>query len=163
MKIEHFLIDGNSSIKDALEKIDHNSFGIIFSKKKSGEVYGVATDGDIRRSLIAGLGLDDKLDKCINKKFYWENDSVSRESLIKKLDHKIKAIPILDSKMHLIDVITKENLPEIEEMPVYARSKSPVRISFGGGGSDLTHYFSRGIGTNCRGIRRVFRGLFECF
>ena len=146
MKIKHFLIDGNSSIKDALTKIDQNSFGIIFSKKKSGEVYGVATDGDIRRSLIAGLGLDDKLDECINKKFYWENENVSRESLIKKLDHKIKVIPILDSKMHLIDVITKENLPEILERPVYARSKSPVRISFGGGGSDLTHYFSNGIG-----------------
>ena len=146
MKIENFLIDGNCSIKDALTKIDHNSFGIIFSQKKSGEVYGVATDGDIRRSLIAGLGLDDKLDKCINKEFQWEDENVSREALIKKLDHKIKAIPILDSKMHLIDVITKENLPEIEEMPVYARSKSPVRISFGGGGSDLTHYFSRGIG-----------------
>ena len=146
MKIENFLIDGNCSIKDALTKIDHNSFGIIFSQKKSGEVYGVATDGDIRRSLIAGLDLDDKLDKCINKEFHWEYENVSREALIKKLDHKIKAIPILDSKMHLIDVITKENLPKIEEMPVYARSKSPVRISFGGGGSDLTHYFSQGIG-----------------
>jgi len=146
MKIENFLIDGNSSIKDALKKIDQNSFGIIFSKKKSGQVYGVATDGDIRRSLLAGLGLDDKLDQCINKKFYWENNSVSREVLIKKLDHKIKVIPILDSKMHLIDVITKENLPEIIERPVYARSKSPVRISFGGGGSDLTHYFSNEIG-----------------
>ena len=67
MKIENFLIDGNCSIKDALTKIDNNSFGIIFSQTKSGEVYGVATDGDIRRSLIAGLGLDDKLDKCINK------------------------------------------------------------------------------------------------
>lgn len=146
MKIENFLIDGNCSIKDALKKIDHNSLGIIFSQKKSGEVYGAATDGDIRRSLIAGLGLDDKLDKCINKEFYWEHENASREALIKKFDHKIKVIPILDSKMHLIDIITKENLPEIEEMPVYARSKSPVRISFGGGGSDLTHYFSQGIG-----------------
>jgi D-glycero-alpha-D-manno-heptose-7-phosphate kinase len=146
MKIENFLIDGNCSIKDALTKIDNNSFGIIFSQTKSGEVYGVATDGDIRRSLIAGLGLDDKLDKCINKEFHWEDNNVSREALIKKLDQKIKVIPILDSKMHLVDVITKENLPEIEEMPVYARAKSPVRISFGGGGSDLTHYFSNGIG-----------------
>ena len=146
MKIENFLIDGNCSIKDALTKIDNNSFGIIFSQTKSGEVYGVATDGDIRRSLIAGLGLDDKLDKCINKEFHWEDNNASREALIKKLDQKIKVIPILDSKMHLVDVITKENLPEIEEMPVYARAKSPVRISFGGGGSDLTHYFSNGIG-----------------
>jgi len=146
MNIDYFLIKGTSSIKDALSKIDQNSYGIIFSQKKSGEVYGVATDGDIRRSLIAGLGLDDQLDKCVNKEFYWNNENASRETLIKKLDHKIKVIPILNQKMHLIDVITKENLPEIEERPVYARSKSPVRISFGGGGSDLTHYFSNGTG-----------------
>ena len=129
MNIDYFLIKGTSSIKDALSKIDQNSYGIIFSQKKSGEVYGVATDGDIRRSLIAGLGLDDQLDKCVNKEFYWNNENASRETLIKKLDHKIKVIPILNQKMHLIDVITKENLPEIEERPVYARSKSPVRIS----------------------------------
>jgi len=66
---------------------------------------------------------------------------------IKKLDHEIRVIPILDKKMCLVDVITKENLPEIEERPVFARSKSPVRISFGGGGSDITNYFfDNGVG-----------------
>ena len=146
MKIDDFLIDGEFSIRAALSKIDKNSYGIIFAQKPSGEVYGLATDGDIRRSLILGLELDNKLSECINKNFYWESVNVSRETLIKKLDHKIRVIPILDGDMKLVDVITKENLPEIEERPVYARSKSPVRISFGGGGSDLTHYFSDGIG-----------------
>ena len=146
MKIDIFLIDEKSSIKEALAKIDVNNHGIIFSQKRSGEIIGVATDGDIRRSLIADLDLDSQLIECINKDFYWEHESVSRETLIKKLDHHIRVIPLLDGDMKLVDVITKENLPEIEERPVYARSKSPVRISFGGGGSDLTHFFSDGIG-----------------
>ena len=146
MKIDIFLIDEKSSIKEALAKIDVNSHGIIFAQRRSGEVIGVATDGDIRRSLIAGLELDNQLIECINKDFYWEHPNASRETLIKKLDHQIRVIPLLDSDMKLVDVITKENLPAIEERPVYARSQSPVRISFGGGGSDLTHYFSDGIG-----------------
>ena len=146
MKIDIFLIDEKSSIKEALAKIDVNDHGIIFAQKRSGEVIGVATDGDIRRSLIAGLDLDSQLIECINKDFYWEHPDTSRETLIKKLDHQIRVIPLLDGDMKLVDVITKENLPEIEERPVYARSQSPVRISFGGGGSDLTHYFSDGIG-----------------
>ena len=146
MKIDIFLIDEKSSIKEALAKIDVNSHGIIFAQKRSDEIIGVATDGDIRRSLIAGLDLDSQLIECINKDFYWEHESVSRETLIKKLDHNIRAIPLLDDSMKLVDIITKDNLPEIEERPVYARSKSPVRISFGGGGSDLTHFFSDGIG-----------------
>ena len=146
MKLDIFLIDEKSSIKEALAKIDVNSHGIIFAQKRSDEIIGVATDGDIRRSLIAGLDLDSQLIECINKDFYWEHESVSRETLIKKLDHNIRAIPLLDDSMKLVDIITKDNLPEIEERPVYARSKSPVRISFGGGGSDLTHFFSDGIG-----------------
>jgi D-glycero-alpha-D-manno-heptose-7-phosphate kinase len=146
MKLDIFLIDEKSSIKEALAKIDVNNHGIIFSQKRSGEIIGVATDGDIRRSLIADLDLDSQLIECINKDFYWEHESVSRETLIKKLDHNIRAIPLLDDSMKLVDIITKDNLPEIEERPVYARSKSPVRISFGGGGSDLTHFFSDGIG-----------------
>ena len=146
MKIDDFLIDGEFSIRDALSKIDKNSYGIIFAQKPSGEVYGLATDGDIRRSLLSGLELDSQLSECLNKDFYWEHADASRETLIKKLDHQIRVIPLLDVDMKLVGVITKENLPEIEERPVYARSQSPVRISFGGGGSDLTHYFSDGIG-----------------
>ena len=146
MKIDDFLIDGEFSIRDALSKIDKNSYGIIFAQKPSGEVYGLATDGDIRRSLLSGLELDSQLSECLNKDFHWEHAGASRETLIKKLDHQIRVIPLLDVDMKLVGVITKENLPEIEERPVYARSQSPVRISFGGGGSDLTHYFSDGIG-----------------
>ena len=146
MKIDDFLINGEFSIRDALSKIDKNSYGIIFAQKPSGEVYGLATDGDIRRSLLSGLELDSQLSECLNKDFYWEHADASRETLIKKLDHQIRVIPLLDVDMKLVGVITKENLPEIEERPVYARSQSPVRISFGGGGSDLTHYFSDGIG-----------------
>ena len=147
MKIDNFLIDEQSSIREALAKINKNSHGIIFAKKPSGAISGVATDGDIRRSLISGLNLDSQLVGSINKDFYWEHEGVSRETLIKKLDHQIRVIPILDSDMHLIEVITKHNLPIIQERPVFARSKSPVRISFGGGGSDITNYFfDNGVG-----------------
>ena len=102
MKIDIFLIDEKSSIKEALAKINVNGHGIIFVQKRSGEVIGVATDGDIRRSLIAGLDLDSQAIECINKDFYWEHESVSRETLIKKLDHNIRAIPLLDDSMKLV-------------------------------------------------------------
>jgi D-glycero-alpha-D-manno-heptose-7-phosphate kinase len=39
-------------------------------------------------------------------------------------------------------LVTRDNIPLPPENGVYARSRAPVRISFGGGGSDLTHYFS---------------------
>lgn len=39
-------------------------------------------------------------------------------------------------------LVSRDHLPIQAEGAVYARARAPVRISFGGGGSDLTHYFS---------------------
>ena len=47
----------------------------------------------------------------------------------------------LKPKNKLLNIITKDNIPLRKEQKVYARSKSPVRISFGGGGSDTSSFF----------------------
>ena len=49
---------------------------------------------------------------------------------------------LLDSERRLVEVIARDHFPLPEESPVYVRARAPVRISFGGGGSDLTHYFT---------------------
>jgi D-glycero-alpha-D-manno-heptose-7-phosphate kinase len=69
-----------------------------------------------------------------------------QESLLKKLDGHIRVIPILDENRRLISVVTRDFFPIQAEKKVYARARAPVRISFGGGGSDLTHYFSNEAG-----------------
>ena len=49
---------------------------------------------------------------------------------------------MLDESGKLVSIITKDHIPERAEQKVFARSKSPVRISFGGGGSDISTYFN---------------------
>jgi D-glycero-alpha-D-manno-heptose-7-phosphate kinase len=78
---------------------------------------------------------------ALNSNFVWRKDTDSHESILKLLDTKIKAIPLLDADMRFVDVITSEKSSAVVEKGVFARSKAPVRISFAGGGSDLTHYF----------------------
>ena len=48
--------------------------------------------------------------------------------------------------MKLTSIISKDYLPLDDEKSIYVRSRAPVRISFGGGGSDLTHYFENNKG-----------------
>ena len=48
---EKYLVSQNASIKEALEKIEQNHLGFIFSCDEQGKVLGLATDGDIRRSV----------------------------------------------------------------------------------------------------------------
>ena len=124
----------------------NSNFGVIFVIDDDQKVIGMSTDGDIRRYLIKGGNLSDNILSSANKRFIWEAENSSRENLIKKLDRKIKVLPILDKNRMLITIVTPDNLPLVEENAVYSRSRAPVRISFGGGGSDLTHYFSQDKG-----------------
>ena len=129
-------------MREALSQIESNHHGIVLTTDDSGAVTGLATDGDIRRRLLDGGALDDCIRSCANRDFIWETPGTSRESLMKKLDHRIRIIPILDENRCLAGIVSRHHLPVQVEEAVYARARSPVRISFGGGGSDLTHYFS---------------------
>jgi D-glycero-alpha-D-manno-heptose-7-phosphate kinase len=143
MNLDLFIIQEISTVREALEAIEANHFGIIFtSSTKSGEIVGLATDGDIRRKLLQGITLECRISKCTNKDFFWVKSSASREELLKNLDHKIRIIPVLDENKKIVDIITRDYMPIASEQKVYARSRAPVRVSFGGGGSDLTNYFS---------------------
>ena len=138
---DKYVINENASVKEALLKVEDNHYGMIFTKKSSGKIIGLATDGDIRRALLRGITLDDSISNCVNNDFVWADAGSSREQLIKRLDSHIKYIPILDKSKKLVSIISRDYLPLDDEKSVYIRSRAPVRVSFGGGGSDLTYYF----------------------
>lgn len=142
MQLSAFLITASASLREALQQIESNRYGMIFVTDTNGSVIGVATDGDIRRRLLNGGLLEEAVNQCANPDFVWESSNTPRELLLKKLDDRIRAIPILDSGRHLVGLVSRDHLPLQAEGAIYARTRAPVRISFGGGGSDLTNYFS---------------------
>lgn len=122
-------------------KIERNGLGAIVLLSDAQEVIALATDGDIRRSLLSGTSMDDSIRTCANRDFLYADENIPREQLLKKLDSRIKFIPLLNKERKLVEIVTREQLPFQAEEPVYTRARAPVRVSFGGGGSDLTHYF----------------------
>lgn len=142
MSLDLFLISEAASLREALAQIEANHHGIILTTCLSGAVVGLATDGDIRRKLLGGASLDDLISSCANPNFVWADHATPRELLLKQLDQRIRVIPLLDSARNLTGIVSRDHLPVQIEERVYARARSPVRISFGGGGSDLTHFFA---------------------
>ncbi|TGL10764.1 CBS domain-containing protein [Leptospira meyeri] len=142
MKFDLFLVTINSSIEQTLARIEMNHLGFALVKNEANQIVGLVTDGDIRRNLLNGKNLNSPISDSMNREFTWASSQSPREQLLKMLDSRIRFIPILDDNKALVGIVSKDELPHLEERKIYARARSPVRISFGGGGSDLTHFFS---------------------
>ena len=140
MNLNKFIIYTDNSINECLKKIELNKKGFVLICERNNKLIGVVTDGDIRRKLLTSQNLNDNILSFCNTEFIYANSNFSHESIYKLLDNKIKFIPILDNNI-VVDIIDKDSIPERKEKKFCARSKSPVRISFGGGGSDTTNYF----------------------
>ena len=146
MKSNKYLVNKDEKLESVLEQIDKNKIGAVFIEDK-GAVIGVATDGDIRRILLKEKNLNLKINKCINKNFiFLYEENASKENILKLLDTRIRIIPILNKKKKLITVVSEKNIIWNEKEKVVSKAKSPVRISFAGGGTDLTTYFYKETG-----------------
>lgn len=141
MEKNNYLININSTLENALEKIEENTLGVVFVENDE-QLMGCVTDGDIRRSLLAKKNLHLSIDQCLNKNFiFLYKDDATKENILKLLDTRIRAIPIIDQHKKLISVASQKNINWNEKEKIISKAKSPVRISFAGGGTDLTTYF----------------------
>ncbi len=131
----------DDSVREALTRLESSRIQIAFVLDVSDRLVGVVTNGDVRRFLLEGGETGQLVGLCMNRTFRSATDGTSREELLKLLDLGLNAIPKLDGDGRLVDVVTPELLTPAPESPVLVRARAPVRVSFGGGGSDLTYYF----------------------
>lgn len=127
-------------ILDAVKCIEAGALQIAFVVDSEKKLLGVVTNGDIRRHLLQGGTTELPVSVCMNKKFRAAYVSSSREELLKSFDLGYNAVPVLDSKGRLVNVYTRQ-MAATKESPVLARAKAPARVSFGGGGADVTYFF----------------------
>ena len=146
MKENNFSVKKGKNIGDALKKIELNGLGLVFIEDRK-KIVGVITDGDIRRALIKKKNLNISLISAMNKKFtFLRKGDDTRENILKLLDSRIKAIPVLDINDKLVDVVSSKSINWNESAGIISKAKSPVRITFAGGGTDLTAYFYESSG-----------------
>ena len=135
------IIAETETIEEAFRRLNANMLGILFAHDAEGKVVGAVTDGDIRRKLLTGTSIREPVATCVNRHFVWARAGGPREQILKLLDQRVHVVPILDSDGRLVDVFSRDLFQLDGESEVFARARSPVRISFSGGGTDLTHYF----------------------
>jgi dTDP-glucose pyrophosphorylase len=103
---EH-LIQSGSLIKDALIQLDRLAEdAIIFVVDQDDKLIGALTDGDIRRGLIKGVGIEEPINNVIqsNPRFF-RKGAYDIKQVIEYRDTYFRIIPIIDASDKIIKVI----------------------------------------------------------
>lgn len=138
--MEKFTATGDTTIVEAMKKIDLNSYRVLFVVDENGCLLGSVSDGDIRRGLIKNGKLDQKIAELMNAKTRYIREDETWDENYWKEHEGISVVPIVDSKKVIIDLRRKlkRNLIS-EEQKQYLRDV-PVVIMAGGKGTRLYPY-----------------------
>ncbi len=142
-----FLLTAEASVKEADARIRGNTCPIVFVTDLAGQIIGSVTDGDICRFADIGGKLDENISNCMCSTPVTVPSGTTRRNILHLFDQKILAVPEVDDQRRLLSIITSDNYSFPKYRRVTARGKAPVRISFAGGGTDLTHYFKKNSGS----------------
>lgn len=137
----NLLVMHDEAVLRGIETIEGSVSQIALIIDERQALLGTLTNGDVRRFLLGGGSVDSKITECMNREFRSVRLNTSREEILKLFDLGFHAIPVIDESGILLDFVTPDYFPPSEEGVVLARARAPVRVSFSGGGSDLTYYF----------------------
>lgn len=137
VELEKFTATGDTTIVEAMKKIDMNSYQVLFVVDGKGCLLGSVSDGDIRRALIKNGQLDQKIAKLMNTKTQYICEGETWDENYWKEHVGISVVPVVNSNNVIIDFKRKLKRNIIsEEQKKYLRGV-PVVIMAGGKGTRL--------------------------
>lgn len=137
-------VPDSTTVNDAIGIIEVNSIQTAFIVDENQILLGIITNGDIRRFLLAGGNIHDRVEFALNRNFKFVRAEAPREECLKLFDLGYSVVPRLDDDGRLIELLTpnsQQNFALTDKVVV--RSRAPARLSFAGGGTDLTYHFSK--------------------
>jgi FlaA1/EpsC-like NDP-sugar epimerase len=125
------IVDSSASLRETMETIDRTGQGIAFVVNDD-QLTGVVTDGDIRKGILEGVGLDTSIETICNEDpivIYdsWDKKRRNRELEARDITSKVSkhgtlVLPVLNEDRQVIGI---EYVSEDGEL--LSRSEAPAR------------------------------------
>lgn len=101
--LEKLISSINSSILDSMKKIQLNAMGVVFIADEESKLCGIITDGDIRRAILNGTELDEKVSTILHDEYTFAYEDETYEEIMKKVNQQVRIIPIVNKEHQIID------------------------------------------------------------
>lgn len=136
MNIQELIIDENSIILEAMERLDKVAKKVLFIEKDN-KLTASLTDGDIRRWIMAKGGLDAPVKNAANYNPKYLIGAKRKEAVTYMKRYSIEALPILNKDHKIINVVLWNDNDIMEKREPL---NVPVVVMAGGLGTRLYPY-----------------------
>lgn len=124
-------IEPQVNVRLAWETIDRGAMQIALVVDGEGHLLGTVTDGDIRRAVLRGKGLDSPITEVMNANPTSGLAEETHESWQRTMHrHSLRHLPILDTRGCVVDLVRYD-------LPLEPERSTPVVIMAGGLGTRL--------------------------
>ncbi len=97
------LLPAHATIEQAIRNLDQVAIKIVLVVNDAGKLEGTVSDGDIRRALLRGLGLNSPIVSVIHRNALVVPPELGRELVMQLMvANKIQQIPVVDEHQHVV-------------------------------------------------------------
>ena len=104
-KIKKITVDSIGTIREVLQAIDRGALGVaLLVEPGSKKFIGLITDGDVRRALLKGLGLESSASRIDHPETITATVDMSMDEISAMFSEPIRVVPVLDSDRRVVDL-----------------------------------------------------------
>jgi D-glycero-alpha-D-manno-heptose-7-phosphate kinase len=146
--LKRIIFNQNTTLKDILERFNETA---IFTEKRgfaiitdnAGRCVGVVSDGDVRRKLLERASMEAPVETVMNRDFTYVNKRDNAHKILRQFDKIMTNLPVLDDDGLPVDLYQYSKfLASSRAVQRIIRARVPVRVSYSGGGTDMSSYIS---------------------
>ena len=105
------IIDYKKCLYEALKQMNDNGVKFLVAVDKNQRVHGTLTDGDVRRSILRGMKLEESIQNAICSDYTSVSSGAGLSQVLAAFqDPRIEFLPVLSSENELVNIITRRQL-----------------------------------------------------
>lgn len=136
-RVDDVLVADTATIREAIERIDAGAIEIALVVDGDRRLVGTVTDGDVRRALLTGCGLDDPVTSIVHRDPVTAPVGADRAELLRLMtEHGIDQIPLIRDRRVLGVSFLRDLVEDAAGIPA-AENDHPVVLMAGGLGVRL--------------------------
>lgn len=96
VRFERILVPPDATVREAIEAIDAGAIEIALVVDDQRGLIGTVSDGDVRRALLAGTSLDDRIDTVAHREPITAPEAAKKEDLLRLMTERgIQQVPLM--------------------------------------------------------------------